>query len=248
MNKRATPTYLILGRGPWGGKLARAITEMGRTGRLGPSPRLDSEKSQTAYAASWRTRLAADRPDIVWLAMPPCPVRASLATVAKDLGCMVVGEKPWLSEDPRVNAVTYQYIFTEGLSRLAETYEQGKNATIHLEFHHTRQSDRDPYSHLLSHLAAVALYWFPRARIERAVCSFGSTIPVRRLQLFSETTHLLADVDFLTAPKGALNAYMSDIETAWRNGRAPKADFDLSQKVNGLIDRFRVAASQSDRR
>ena len=132
------PSYVVLGRGRWAGRMQSILGAENRSVAAIPETRRASEETDTAYRSRLADVLRASDAQIAWLCVLPGPHVPLMIDAALDAGLHVVTEKPWQASQGvttalvakakslrRLIAVHFEYCLLEEVERWRRDFHPG---------------------------------------------------------------------------------------------------------------------------
>lgn len=182
------PSYAILGRGLWAGKMRSVLEKENRRVTCIPNTRRGASETVENYIACLAAALRGSA-EIAWLCVPPGPHVVWMIRAAIEAGVCVVIEKPWLvsASETRVLAdlakrrqlllgVHFEYCLLDEMQSWQERFKGGDGRRFGGRFTLSKP-DRLEIPAILNlgcHLLAMRKHAVPNAEIGEIACAYNS--------------------------------------------------------------------------
>lgn len=247
----ATPSYVILGRGRWAGRMHSILTGEGRpVTSIGDTRQARNENRET-YRVRLAEKLSASGAQIAWLCVLPGPHVAAMAGAALDAGLHVVVEKPWLCSGPvtrslaerargakRVVAIHYEYCLLDEVQKWRTQFFPGTGFSFGGQFFLNRKdhTGMQAIDNLGSHLLAIRAYAVPQSAVLQIQCGYEQ--PDERRVWLERRKARAAFIDLLASQELIIQRFVSTFEAAMKGMEFPLG-LDFALQVSEEVDALR---------
>ncbi|MGA8026072.1 MAG: Gfo/Idh/MocA family oxidoreductase [Bryobacteraceae bacterium] len=242
------PSYAILGRGRWAGKMRGILAGQDRRTAVIEETKRRPAESDGDYKARLMESMLGSAGQIVWICVPPGPHIPLMIEAAIAAGLHAVVEKPWQCSRSQTDsllaiarpkrlliAIHYEYCFLEGLRRWRDDFNNTPGLRFGGQFTVNRP-DRlgiPAIDNLGCHLLAIRAYAVPHAELSGIYC--GYELPDERRVWVEKNDREIASIDFLGNNEPLIQRFILGVENTLTSGDFP---FDLcfASRVSEEID------------
>jgi hypothetical protein len=230
------PSYVILGRGRWAGRMQNILVTENRRVASVPETRRASDESDAAYRSRLGEAMRASDAQIAWLCVLPGPHIPIMIEGALDAGLHVIVEKPWQGSQratasllarakslQRLIAVHFEYCLLKEVERWRRDFHPGTGLRFGGRFFlsrpdHTRMPAMD---NLGSHLLAIRAYGVPESAVQEIRCGYEQ--PDERCVWLERRNTRVAFMDLLASKELIIQRFLAKVEAS-----LDQADFPLN--------------------
>ena len=238
------PSYVILGRGRWAGRMQSILAAENRRVTGIPQMRRASGETDSAYRSRLAEAMRASDAQIAWLCVLPGPHVPLMIDAALDAGLHIITEKPWQVSQRvtssltararslhRLIAIHFEYCLLEEVERWRRDFHSGTGLRFGGRFFlsrpdHTGMSAMD---NLGSHLLAIRAYAAPNSALQEVRCGYEQ--PDERCVWLEKANTRVAFIDLLANKELIIQRFIAKAEASLEG-----ADFSF-----GLEFAIRVA-------
>lgn len=237
------PSYAILGRGRWAGRMQSILTAENRRVAAIPETRRASEEADSTYRSRLAEAVRASDAQIAWLCVLPGSHVPLMIDAALDAGLHVVTEKPWQASQAvtsalvarakslhRCIAVHFEYCLLEEVERWRRDFHLGAGLRFGGRFYlsrpdHTRMSAMD---NLGSHLLAIRAYAAPKSALQEIRCGYEQ--PDERSVWLEKRNTRVALIDLLANKEPIIQRFIARVEASLEGASFP-LDLEFASRV-----------------
>jgi hypothetical protein len=237
------PSYVILGRGRWAGRMQSILAAENRRVALIPEARRASGEANSAYRSRLTDAMRASDAQIAWLCVLPGPHVPLMVDAALDAGLHVVTEKPWQGSQQvtsalvarakslrRLIAAHFEYCLLDEVERWRRDFQAGTGLRFGGRFFlsrpdHTGMSALD---NLGSHLLAIRAYAAPKSSLQEIRCGYEQ--PDERCVWLEKRNTRAAFIDLLASKEPIIQRFIAKVEAALEGGDFP-LDLEFALRV-----------------
>ena len=245
------PSYLILGRGRWAGRMQNILVTENRRVTSIPEARRASGETDAAYRSRLAEAIRASDAQIAWLCVLPGPHLPIMIEAALDAGLHVVAEKPWQGSQRdttllaarakslhRLIAVHFEYCLLEELERWRKDFHPGTGLRFGGHFFlkrpdHTRMPAMD---NLGSHLLAIREYGVPQSAVQEIRCGYEQ--PDERSVWLERRNTRVAFIDLLANKEPIIQRFIAKVEASLDGADFP-LDLEFALRVSEEAEALR---------
>jgi len=240
------PSYVILGRGRWAGRMQNILVAESRGVASIPETRRASGETEAAYRSRLAEAMRASNAQIAWLCVLPGPHVPIMIDAALDTGLHVVVEKPWLVSRRataslvarskslrRLVAVHFEYCFLEEVERWRREFHPGVGLRFggHFFLDRPDHTGMAAIDNLGSHLLAIRAYAVPQSAVEEIRSGYQQT-DERSVWVERGTTRA-AFINLLTSKERIIQKFITKMEASLEGAEFPlDLEFALSVANN----------------
>lgn len=230
------PSYVILGRGRWAGRMQNILVTENRRVASIPETRRSSGESDAAYRSRLAEAMRASDSQIAWLCVLPGPHIPIIIEAALDAGLHVVVEKPWQGSQRettllaarakslhRLLAVHFEYCFLEEVERWCRDFHPGTGLRFGGHFFLSRpdHTGMPAIDNLGSHLLAIRAYGVPQSAVLEIHSGYEQ--PDNRCVWLEKRNTRVAFIDLLANKEPIIQRFIAKVEASLDG-----ADFPLN--------------------
>ncbi len=237
------PSYVILGRGRWAGRMQSILAAENRRVASIPEPRRASGETDSAYRSRLAEAMRASDAQIVWLCVLPGPHVPLMIDAALDAGLHVIAEKPWQGSQRltsslaarakslhRLIAVHFEYCLLEEVERWRRDFHSGTGLRFGGRFFLSRpdHTGMSAVENLGSHLLAIRAYAAPHSASQEIRCGYEQ--PDERSVWLEKRNTRVAFIDLLANKELIIQRFIAKVEASLEGADFP-FDLDFAMRV-----------------
>jgi predicted dehydrogenase len=237
------PSYAVLGRGRWAGRMQSILAAENRRVASIPETRRSSGETDAAYRSRLAEAMTASDAQIAWLCVLPGPHVSIMIEAALDAGLHVAVEKPWQGSQRvtsalvarakslrRLIAVHFEYCLLEEVERWHRDFQPGTGLRFGGHFllsrpDHTGMSAMD---NLGSHLLAIRAYAVPQSAVQEVRCGYEQ--PDERCVWLEKRNTRAAFIDLLANKEPIIQRFIAKVEASLESVDFP-LDLEFALRV-----------------
>ena len=221
------PSYAILGRGRWAGRIATILLAESRCVVSIEETRRGAGESELAYKSRLAESLRASGGQIAWLCVPPGPHIPLMMEAAMDAGRHVVVEKPWrcsravteallerAKRTRRLLAVHYEYCLLDKVTTWRKTFSPGAGLRFGGRYFLNRPDHLGipATENLGSHLLSIRAYAAPQSTVSDLRCGYER--PAERCVWLEKAGTGIASINLLENQEPIIQRFIARVERA----------------------------------
>ena len=237
------PSYVILGRGRWAGRMQSLLAAENRRVTSISETRRASGETDSAYRSRLAEAMRASDAQIAWLCVLPGPHVPLMIDAALDAGLHIIAEKPWQGSQRftssltararslhRLIAIHFEYCLLEEVERWRRDFHSGTGLRFGGRFFlsrpdHTGMSAMD---NLGSHLLAIRAYAAPNSAFQEIRCGYEQ--PDERSVWLEKGNTRVAFIDLLANKERIIQRFIAKAEASFEGADFP-FDLDFALRV-----------------
>lgn len=245
------PSYVILGRGRWTGRMQNILVTENRRVASIPETRRASGESDAAFRSRLAEAMTSSDAQIAWLCVLPGPHIPIMIEAALDARLHVVVEKPWQGSQRettllaarakslhRLIAVHFEYCFLEEVERWRRDFHPETGLRFGGRFFlsrpdHTRMPAMD---NLGSHLLAIREYGVPQSAVQEIRCGYEQ--PNERSVWLERRNTRVAFIDLLANKEPIIQRFIAKVEASLDGPDFP-LDLEFALRVSEEAEALR---------
>ncbi|HKV24861.1 MAG TPA: hypothetical protein VJN93_09755 [Candidatus Acidoferrum sp.] len=248
------PSYVILGRGRWAGRMQSILVAENRLVLSIPEARRLHAETDNHYTARLAQSMRSTGAQIAWLCVLPGPHIPLLVNAGLDAGLHVVVEKPW--QNPRlitetlaararqlrrVVAIHFEYCLLSEVERWRRDFYPGTGLRFGGRFLLSRADHMgmSALENLGSHLLAIRAYAAPESIVQEVRCGYEQAD--QRCAWLERRNTRVAFIDLLASKERIIQRYIAKLEASTRT-----ADFPFGLDFALRVARDTASLSGSD--
>jgi hypothetical protein len=245
------PSYVVLGRGRWSGKMQSILAGENRRVAAIPETRRASEETDSAYRSRLAEAMRASDAQIAWLCVLPGSHVPLMIDAALDAGLHVVTEKPWQASQGvtsalvarakslhRLIAVHFEYCLLEEVERWRRDFHLGTGLLFGGLFYLSRpdHTGMSAVDNLGSHLLAIRAYAAPKSALQEIRCGYEQ--PDERSVWLEKRNTRVAFIDLLANKEPIIQRFIAKVEASLDGADFP-FDLEFALRVSNDAEALR---------
>jgi hypothetical protein len=245
------PSYVILGRGRWAGRMQNILVTENRRVTSIPETRRASGETDVAYRSRLAEGMGASDAQIAWHCVLPGPHIPIMVEAALDAGLHVVVEKPWnVSQREtaslaarakslhRLIAVHFEYCLLEEVERWRRDFHPGTGLRFGGHFFLSRpdHTGMPAMDNLGSHLLAIRAYGVPHSAVQEIRCGYEQ--PDERCVWLERRNTRVAFMDLLANREPIIQRFIAKAEASLDGADFP-LDLEFALRVSEEAEALR---------
>jgi hypothetical protein len=237
------PSYVILGRGRWAGRMQSLLAAENRRVTSIPQTRRASGETDSAYRSRLAEAMRASDAQIAWLCVLPGPHVPLMIDAALDAGLHIIAEKPWQGSQRvtsslaakakslhRLIGVHFEYCLLEEVERWRRDFHPGTGLLFGGHFFLSRpdHTGMSAVDNLGSHLLAIRAYAAPKSALQEVRCGYDQ--PDERSVWLEKANTPLAFIDLLANKELIIQRFIAKVEASLEGADFP-FDLDFGLRV-----------------
>jgi len=245
------PSYVILGKGRWAGRMQDILAAENRRVGTIPQARRAFGESDSAYRSRLAEAMRASDAQIAWLCVLPGPHVSLMIDAALDVGMHIIAEKPWQNSQRltsslaarakslhRLIAVHFEYCLLKEVERWRRDFHSGTGLRFGGRFFlsrpdHTGMSAMD---NLGSHLLAIRAYAAPNSTLQEIRCGYEQ--PDERSVWLEKANTRVGFINLLENRERIIQRFIAKVEASLEGADFP-FDLDFALRVTNDTEALR---------